>query len=418
MKSLRKNQTNYQWFFFYLVILICLNLQKAHKSKSSEKSSIKSTLLSTMQKNLRAYFYVQRLYPGTDPLDNMLESELQSNKKFIEVNDNVIFMTESIQRIGEIEDSINIADIFDMENDIVTTAKCCNRVTYEEFPAGNSIRTIIPAIKTKVKGKKLLEKARSKAKGNCLKKKSSKISSSGAASSPINTPSVSKKVAKSAVMNSAAKQANFCVMIFSPDEARWRICSDKKSEIKKLHMKIVYVVLKKKSKKNVKVLEKLVDNPKGLSSPSLGNWNWGQQDKWKGMCNSGIMQSPIDYSSASAKKPSGRFNLSMKLTRTHTLIKKNFGEIIVVLLNFGGILKLEINNRFTLYTPQYISFRFPGETIIDGKRSMGDMQIHFAELGKNRVIKFYKFYNSLIFLIIILESCTYKWFGIECSSKG
>jgi len=104
------------------------------------------------------------------------------------------------------------------------------------------------------------------------------------------------------------------------------------------------------------------------------------------MCKSGIMQSPIDYTTASAKRPYGNFNMSMKLTRTHTLIKKNFGEIIIVLLNFGGILKLEIDKRFSLFTPQYISFRFPGETIIDGRRSMGDMQIHFAELGKNRRI--------------------------------
>merc|ERR1712032_1465099 len=185
----------------------------------------------------------------------------------------------------------------------------------------------------------------------CLKKKSSKISASGTASSPVFTPSVSKKVAKSAVMNSAERLANFCVMIFAPDEARWRICSDKKSEVKKLHMKIVYNVLKKKSNKNRKVLEKLVDNPKGLSSPSLGNWNWDQQDKWKGMCKSGIMQSPIDYTTASAKRPYGNFNMSMKLTRTHTLIKKNFGEIIIVLLNFGGILKLEIDKRFSLFTP-------------------------------------------------------------------
>jgi len=392
MKILRKKQTNYQWFFFYLIILTCLKIHKAGHLND------KSSLISKMSKNFRDYFYVQRLYPGTDPLDNMKESEFQSKKKFLEVNDNVIFIAKSLQTVGEIEDSIKIKDIFDSKNDNISTAKCCNRVTYEEFPAGNSIKTIIPAIKTNVKGKKLLEKAKSSKKGfSCLtKNKSSSISANGISASPVNTPSPSKKVAKSAVLNSEKKQANFCIMIFAPDEARWRICSVKKSEIKKLHLKIVYSVLKLKSNKNKKVLEKLVENPSGLYSPSIGNWSWDKQNEWKGMCKSGIMQSPINYSTAAVKTPKGNFNMSMKLTRTHTLIKKNFGEIIVVLLNFGGILKLEVDNKFVLYTPQYISFRFPGETIIDGKRSMGDMQMHFAEIGKNRVIKLLKIY--LIFL--------------------
>ena len=102
----------------------------------------------------------------------------------------------------------------------------------------------------------------------------------------------------------------------------------------------------------------------------------------------------------STGEPKGNFNMSMKLTRTHTLIKKNFGEIIVVLLNFGGILKLEVDRKFVSYTPQYISFRFPGETIIDGKRSMGDMQMHFVEIGKNRVKIFLV---DLYFLLIFRE---------------
>lgn len=414
MKIFDKKQTKAQWFFFFLTLLICLNIikinflnakstkntetnlnknsnqnQNENKSKESEKSNnkAKSKLLMQMSKNLREYFYVQRMYPGTDPLDNMKESEFTSTKKFLEVNDNVIIMAKSLQTMSEIEDSIKIADLYDEKNDKIQTAKCCNRITYEEFPAGNSIKTIIPAIKSTVKGKKLVAKAKSRKKGiSCLtKNKASTISTSGDKASPINTPSPSKKVAKSAVMKSEKKQANFCILVFAPDEARWRICSMKKSEIKKLHLKIVYSVIKLKSKKNSKVLEKLVDNPSGLNSPSIGNWSWDKQDQWKGFCKSGIMQSPINYATASVKKPKGNFNMSMKLTRTHTLIKKNFGEIIVVFLNFGGILKLEVDRKAVLYTPQYLSFRFPGETIIDGKRSMGDMQMHFAEISKNRV---------------------------------
>ena len=211
------------------------------------------------------------------------------------------------------------------------------------------------------------------------------VSSIGFSSSPINTPSVSRKIKRSKILNSEELQANYCINIFIPDEARWRICSDQKLEIKKLQMKLIFNVLRNRSKNDKNVLEKLVDNPKGFSSPLIGNWNWDEQHKWAGMCKSGIMQSPIDYITPLAKKLGKNFSFSMKLTKTHTLIKKNFGEIIVVFLNFAGLLKLEIENRFVLFTPQYMSFRFPGETIMNGKRSMGDMQLHFAELGSNRV---------------------------------
>jgi hypothetical protein len=344
-------------------------------------------MISKLKKNFRSYFYVQRLYPGTDPLDIIKESEFESKKKILEVNDNVIFIAESLETINDVEDSIAIEEIFDSKNDIIEKASCCNRISYEEFPAGNSLRTIIPAIKSTVKGKKLLARARSRVRGNSciLKNKKLKISSVGFSSSPINTPSVPRKVAKSAVLNSEEKQANHCINIFIPDEVRWRICSGKKLEIKKLQMKIIFNVLRIQSKNNKKVLERLVDNPMGISSPLIGNWNWDEQQKWRGMCSTGIMQSPIDYITPLANKLKKNFSFSMKLKKTHTLIKKNFGEIIVVFLNFAGLLKLEIDSRYILFTPQYMSFRFPGETIMDGRRSMGDMQLHFSELGSNRV---------------------------------
>jgi hypothetical protein len=381
MKILKMKQINYQWFLFYLIFLTCLNINKANESK-------KALLLSKMTKNLREYFYVQRLYPGTDPLDNMIESESISQKKLLEVNENLIFIAKNLETVGEIEDSINIKDIYDSKNDRIETARCCNRITYEEFPAGNTIQNIIPAIKATVTGKKLVERARSRKDGSICRapKKPSAIKAASKSANPVNSPSPSKKVANSALMKSEKKQANFCILIFSPEEAKWRICSYKKSDIKKLHLKIVYNVIKLRSKKNQKILEKLIQNPKGLFPNINTEWNWDHQDKWTGNCKSGIMQSPINYSTSYAKKATGNFVMSMKLTPTHTLIKKNFGELIIVFLNFAGILKLEVENQYSLYTPQYISFRFPGETIIDGVRSLGDMQIHFAEISKNRVI--------------------------------
>jgi hypothetical protein len=198
-------------------------------------------------------------------------------------------------------------------------------------------------------------------------------------------------------MKSEKKQANFCIMIFISEEARWRICSYKKSDIKKLHLKIVYSVIKSKAGKNQNVLERLIQNPKGLLPPTISDWDWHHQDKWNGACKSGVMQSPINISTNYAKKAYTNFQMDMKLAPTHALIKRNFGELIIVFLNFAGVLKLEVHDKYISYTPQYISFRFPGETIIDGARSLGDMQIHFAELAKNRVIFISIFNYNILF---------------------
>lgn len=366
MKNLLK-KASYQWFFFYIIILTILKTNFAYKSHGKSFLKLKSRLT----KNLREYFFVQRMYPGTDPLDNIVESEKTSVKRFIEVNDNLIVMSNSISASAEIQDSVQMKDIFDPKNDNIGNARCCSRITYEEFPMSNCLRNIIT--------RKILKKG---TKNSCPRnKKPSKISINGPNSSPIFSPSFSKKVTKSRVMRSPKKQANFCIQLFIPEEARWRICSEKKSYIKRLHLKIIYNVIKLKSKNNKKILQKFIEDPKGLNPPSIGNWEWDRQDKWSGMCKTGIMQSPINYPRASLKKTRDHFNVSMKLLPSNTLIKKSFGEIIVVFLNFAGVLKLEVQGKYVVYTPKFVSFRFPGEVIIDGQRSMGDMQVHFTEIN-------------------------------------
>jgi len=386
--------SNFEWFLF-LMLIILISLTVSKNKISNENTSQKESLIKSLTNvAFRNYYYIQRLYPGNDPIDNIKESEFSSEKKFLEVNDEVLFLVKSLDKISEVEDSINISDIWDPKNDNIGKADCCNRLSFEEFPAGNTLETIIPAIKSSVKGKSLLVKAKAKGKngggsGICGAKNLKAAFLPVSRASPINTPSIPKKFERK--LKNRETIANFCLMIFIPDEARWRICSDNKNDIKKLHLKIVYSVLKNKSNKNSDVLEKLINNPKGLTTPTIGNWNWDQQEKWKGRCKSGIMQSPINYSKSQVRRPGKSFSMSMHLTDVHTLIKRNFGELIIVMLNFGGILKIDIDNTFLLFTPQYISFRFPGETIIDGVRSMGDMQIHFVELSDKRVDIFFIF---------------------------
>jgi len=410
-------RNNIPWFLFLatLIIIFNSNLIKAKSKTDKENSTSKVTksskiaeesLLQTSQP-LSDYFYIQRLYPGNDALDALKESEYSSSKRYLQINDEVIIIAKSLESKSEIEDSLNISEIYDPQYDKVSEAKCCARVTYEEFPLTNSLTDIIPAMKnteeTKVNKKSFLELEKVVKSENSEKNDRRNVCAKAKIKNPlakvikpkdlpitkinpVTAPSPSKKEEKK--LKETINVANLCVLIHVPDEAKWRICSGSKTLISKLYVKIIYSVLKKQSKNNTKVLEKIIENPKILVPRTIGNWNWDEQGKWKGKCNSNFMQSPINITKKDIKKSESRFSLAMQLTEVHTLIKKNFGEIIVVFLNFGGVLKIAIENTYLMFTPQYMSFRFPGETIIDGKRSMGDVQIHFAEINSKTVFNF------------------------------
>ena len=150
------------------------------------------------------------------------------------------------------------------------------------------------------------------------------------------------------------------------------------------------------SKNNPKIMEKIISNPKIFTKPTIGAWDWDHQEKWKNRCKSTFMQSPLDISSSAVKKPKSHFDMAMNLKPVHTLVKKNFGEIVVVFRNFGGVLKLTVDGAYLNFTPQYMSFRFPGETIVDGKRSQGDIQLHFVEMKRKTPVFIY--YLLFIFL--------------------
>ena len=99
------------------------------------------------------------MYPGNDVFDLIKESEYANSKKYLEVNDNVIYFSKSIQKKSEVEDSLNIKEIYDSTYDNYKTAKCCSRVSYEEYPLTNSLKNIIPAQKNKVLTKNQKRKA-------------------------------------------------------------------------------------------------------------------------------------------------------------------------------------------------------------------------------------------------------------------
>jgi len=66
------------------------------------------------------------------------------------------------------------------------------------------------------------------------------------------------------------------------------------------------------------------------------------------------------------------------------MMKRNGKEVISTFLNYGGLFQINIHNSYILYTPTYMSYRFPGEHLIDGERSMGEILLHFAEVSTQR----------------------------------
>jgi hypothetical protein len=358
-----------------------------------------------MKNPLKGYYWIQRMYPGSDPIENIKESEFNSALKFLEVNDEMIFFTDKEEKKEDIEDSISLLDLYDDKLDNVNSAICCQRIAYEEFPAGRSLQTIIPAIPAKVlkaaskKGQSIQRITKGTSKTDCCPSKQT---------NPVTAPSVTKKQARKG--NNPIFNANYCLTLQVPDEARWRICNDKQEMISKLQLKIIFSVLKKKSKNSPSIMEKLLDKANVGKVPDTGKWSWDYQNKWGGKCQTTHMQSPINVKSTKVTTPETHFSVSFHFSDVHTLIKKNFDEVIVTFLNFGGIMKLAIDNTYVIYTPQFMSFRFPGESIIDGERFGGEIQLHLAELSSQRVNN--KLYN------ILVENCNIKWTHFNYSNQA
>jgi len=234
------------------------------------------------------------------------------------------------------------------------------------------LRNIIPAVPSTSKGKSAAKAAKSSL---------GRSNTNANKVNPVFAPSKSSREEKK---KSARSQANYCILLYVPEEARWRICHENQQEVAKLQLKVVYSVLRIRSKAKAGLMESFLGQIKAGSVEALPFWTWENQNKWGGKCQSNNLQSPINISRREAVNVDKNFGISMHLTDVQTLVKKNFNEIIVTFLKFGGVLKLTVENTYLLFTPQFMSFRFPGESIVDGKRSQGDILLHFAELSSER----------------------------------
>jgi carbonic anhydrase len=263
--------------------------------------------------------------------------------------------------------------LYDPKIDDLERGGCCSRIKYQQFPAERGLASILIALaRNKKVGPPTIKFNRgTQCRTNCSK-------------SPLNSVSRPKKeIVKT--KQAPVFNANFCIDLYVPDEARWRICSGSQDKISKLHMKILFNLVDKKLKGKASAIANILSNSRAGREPPIPSWTWDNQDKWKGTCTSTLMQSPIDIISNRSIKASGiNFTISHHLLSVHTLIKRNEKEVIVAFMNFGGLFQISIDNSYLLFTPVYLSFRFPGEHLVDSGRKLGEILIHFAELSTQR----------------------------------
>jgi len=353
--KMKSNQT--------LAIFVCLIILTSF-AFSKKKSQGKD-------KPFRGYFYIQRFYPGNDAIDSIKESEFGTKLMFFEVNKDVIFFAKSLRHIKDIEDSIIVKDLYDPKLDDMRSGSCCTRMKYQEFPAATGLAGILPVrAQNKKKGKKPLIK-----KGKICVNKCNK--------NPLLAASRKKK-AMEKMKKSARMAANFCLEIMVPDEARWRICHKSQDKISALHMKLIYYTLNSNFKGKMNVISGFLAKARVGREEPMSNWSWEKQDKWHGRCKSNLMQSPINLLKSNVKKAHTGFAISYNFLPVYTMMKRNQKEIIATFMNFGGTVQLAIGGTFVLFTPTYMSFRFPGEHLFEGKRYMGEIILHLVEMSSQR----------------------------------
>lgn len=188
---------------------------------------------------------------------------------------------------------------------------------------------------------------------------------------------------------SSQNHADFCLEILAPAEARWRICSKTPLDIYRLHLKLVFAVIKSNISPNTSqkvLIEEFLSNSLLAPEKMTTNWNWETQNQWEGQCKSSYMQSPMpildDASLISLTKEIG-FRITYNLLDTHVKIIRRFNEIVVSFVNDPGYIKVNDGQNFILYRPKFIAFRFPSEHVILGKRYLGELQIHCKELTED-----------------------------------
>ena len=310
-------------------------------SVSCNTTAVKtSATKKTYKPYYEGYFYLQRLYPGIAALDNLKFSSERSKLRYFTLNEKFIYFSKNSRDKLKIKGGIKLKRILDKRNDVTMQGKCCSNLKYVDFTPKKS-------------------------------------------ENPKNMPLLTNKTSNKKM---SFRKANYCLEIFAAFRARWRLCAMRPIDSYRLQLKIVFSLIKttvdlKKTKAPL-VIEKFLTNSKLAPDPINANWNWSTQKKWEGKCKSKYMQSPIkiEEEKTSTSQVPG-FTIKYNLLNTHIEVVRRFNEIVIQFKNDPGLMMIEYEEKRIVFKPTYISFRFPGEHSLLGKRYSGDMLIHCDEVS-------------------------------------
>ena len=344
----------------------------------------------------QGYFYLQKLYPGVDPVENLGYSSNFPVLKYISLNEKFLYYTNSIEESRQIEGILKLKDLIDKSRDDIAKGKCCVGAKYIDYSkkktgkAKSNLKTLISQHKKK-KSKSSISSILNK--HSILNKPNLKVTANKHIKKQRKLKTMKKR--KYSIDNNSDdinyNHANYCLEVFSFRKVRWKICSVSSLSVYRMYLKLVYAIIKSSSKskdlQSLKVsLNKFLSNSIIAPKKSNLNWSWNDQNQWHGTCKSSFMQSPqkIEKNNVNLEQISS-LKITYKLFDSEIKIVKRGFELIVRFQSDPGLIKMAYMDSFLLFQPKYISFRFPGEHIILGKRYSGEILINCDEYGNNKV---------------------------------
>jgi len=127
--------------------------------------------------------------------------------------------------------------------------------------------------------------------------------------------------------------------------------------------------------------ESIISKMNLKKADEIEDFDWDKQDKWKGRCNKEYMRSPINIITSQVEKLDKTFAFDYRMEDSEVVVKKGKADVVTTFLKFPGIFNLGAQGNKLSYMPVSVNFRFPGETIIDGTRSEGDIVIDMEPIA-------------------------------------
>jgi carbonic anhydrase len=172
-----------------------------------------------------------------------------------------------------------------------------------------------------------------------------------------------------------------CITLREDYDSSIRICHEKKDLMDKVNLKINFCILKNNIKSPKVKPEAIISKMNLKKTDEIEDYDWENQDKWKGRCNKEYMRSPINIITSQAEKLDKSFAFDYRMDDSEVVVKKGKADVVTTFLKFPGMFNLAAQGNKLSYMPVSVNYRFPGETIIDGKRSEGDIVIDMEPIA-------------------------------------